>query len=352
MIPSHRARNDSVAHKAYHVYTIMCSIGLAVTLSRRVAGQPELEILGVQRERSEIIKRASYVAIIGNSFLAVLKIVSGLLSGSLAVVGDGIDTTTDIITSVITLLAAMMMTKPPDKEHPYGNRRVEVLATKLVSFVIFFVGAQLVLSTARSLISGTHPEIPSRLAIYVTIVSIVGKMLLALSLYPIGRNVDSSMTIANAKNMINDIVVSAAVLLGLLSTRLFERPIIDTALALGVGVWVMRTAVAIFVDSSVEIMGGVRDSAIYQEIFASVDSVDGASNPHRTRIRQFSNLYVVDLDVEVDSRISVAAGHEIAKNLEQTIHDRVRNIYDIIVHIEPRGNSERDEKYGRSETEG
>ena len=99
-------------------------------------------------------------------------------------------------------------------------------------------------------------------------------------------------------------------------------------------------------------MGGVRDSAIYQEIFASVDSVDGASNPHRTRIRQFSNLYVVDLDVEVDSRISVAAGHEIAKNLEQTIRDRVRNIYDIIVHIEPRGNSERDEKYGRSETEG
>ena len=95
-----------------------------------------MEILGVQRERSEIIKRASYVAIIGNSFLAVLKIVSGLLSGSLAVVGDGIDTTTDIIISIITLLATMMMTKPPDKEHPYGHRRVEVLATKLVSFVI------------------------------------------------------------------------------------------------------------------------------------------------------------------------------------------------------------------------
>ena len=306
----------------------------------------------MESQRTESIKKASYISIWGNAGLAALKISFGLIAGSLAVVGDGIDSITDIILSIVMLLAALIIEKPPDKEHPYGHRRVETLATKIVSFVIFFAGAQLALATVRTLISGAHPELPSSIAIYVSIVSIAGKILLSMKLFRIGRTAESVMVVANAKNMANDIIISTAVLVGLIVTQLLAIPIIDTAVALGVSIWVMKTAVEIFLDSSIEVMEGVRDPSIYDKIFAAVADVEGASKPHRTRIRQISNLFVVDLDIEVDPDITVSEAHEIVVEVERTIRERVRNIYDIMTHIEPTGNVESAEKFGLSEGDG
>ena len=299
-------------------------------------------------ERTAFLKKASWIAIAGNSVLAVLKILVGMASGSLAVIGDGIDTTTDIITSVVTLFAAIIMARPPDRDHPYGHWRAEAIATKIVSFVIFFAGAQLALSTIRTLLGGGSVDVPDMAAIYVTIVSIAGKIFLAVSQLSMGKRHESPMLIANGKNMLNDIYISAGVLTGLAFTFIFHIPVLDPIIALVVSLWVMKTAVGIFVDSSVEVMEGIRDLAVYDEIFAAVDEVDGASNPHRTRIRQISMYYIVDLDIEVDADVTVSRGHEIAVAVEDRIKERVKNIYDIIVHVEPRGNLEEYEAYGRS----
>ena len=302
-------------------------------------------------ERSGILRRASWIAIVGNAVLAVLKITVGTFSGSLAVIGDGIDTTTDIITSLVILFAAVIMAKPPDKDHPYGHWRAEAIATKLVSFVIFFAGAQLALSTIHTLSSGDIVDIPGFTAIYVTVVSVAGKIFLAYTQLSMGKRHDSPMLIANGKNMLNDIYISSSVLVGLAFTFIFHIPILDPIIALVVSVWVMKTAVVIFIDSSVEVMEGIRDHSVYDEIFAAVDEVDGASNPHRTRIRQISTYYVVDMDIEVDAEVTVARGHEIAVAVEDRIKERVNKVYDVIVHVEPHGNLEENEAYGRSRDE-
>lgn len=305
----------------------------------------------MESERTKNVKLASWVAIIGNTILAALKIVFGFLSGSLAVIGDGIDSSTDIITSFITLIAAMIMAKPPDKTHPYGHHRAEAIATKVVAFVIFFVGAQLALSTITLIVDGTHKDIPSMAAIFVTLISVVGKIALAFSQFRLGRRYESPMIIANGRNMLNDIFISSAVLIGLIFTITLEVPILDSILALAVSVWVMKTAVQVFMESTVEIMEGINDHSVYDKIFIAVGSIEGASNPHRTRIRQIANLYIIDLDIEVDGKETVEKGHAIAVAVEERIRQIVRNVYDIIVHVEPMGNVEHDEKYGRSEVE-
>ena len=89
-------------------------------------------------EREQEIKRASWVGIFGNAFLSVIKIVAGLISGSLAVVADGIDSSSDIITSVITLITARILTKPPNKKYPYGYDKADTIATKTVVIYHFF----------------------------------------------------------------------------------------------------------------------------------------------------------------------------------------------------------------------
>jgi len=296
--------------------------------------------------RNQSIKKASWIGIIGNSILAVAKIVIGFISGSLAVIGDGIDTATDILTYIIALVASQIMNKPPNYKYPYGYNRAEAVATKALSFVIFFAGAQLFLSSLLRLIRNEPHEVPTLLAIYITIISIISKTVLAFYQFKIGRKIKSNMLIANAKNMRNDILISVSVLTGLVFTQVLKLPILDLITAIAVGIWIMKAGFDIFMETSLELMDGTDNPELYYKIFDAVEEVGGA-NPHRVRIRKHSNLYTVDLDIEVDGKLSIEEGHEISKDVEINIRKKVENVYDVLVHIEPEGNVEK-EKFGLS----
>ena len=297
-------------------------------------------------ERSALLKRASIIALVGNIALAVAKLVVGALSGSLAVVSDGIDSATDVAIAIMSLVIVAVIDKPGDKEHPYGHARAETMATTILAFIVFFAGAQLLLGSARSLIAGEAPDLPGTAAIWVTVVSILGKLLLAWSQFSIGRKTSSAMLIANGKNMRGDVVTSASVLLGLAATYLFGIPILDRVMALLVSLWIIKNAVEIFMEANTELMDGTSDSGLYGEVFAAVASVPAAGNPHRTRLRKLGSRLVVDLDIEVEPKMSVAAAHGIAVEVEMAIKARLPEVYDVIVHVEPKGNREEGERYG------
>ena len=296
--------------------------------------------------RQKEIEKASWVSIIGNAILSVLKIVIGIIAGSLAVVGDGIDSAGDIVTSLIILLTARIITRPPDIKHPYGYERADTIAAKALSFVIFFAGAQLGISTVTKIIENQTREIPSLLAVYITVVSIVGKILLAVYLYRIGKKRQSSMLMANAKNMQNDVIISVAVLTGLFFTFTLRLHIVDTITALAVSVWIMKTAFEIFMQTNLELMDGIKNPSIYKEIFKAIDAVEGVANPHKVRLRKLGNMYVMDIDIEVEASLTVHEAHKIAHQVEDSIKTKINNIYDIMIHVEPVGDVNKNEKFG------
>ena len=240
-------------------------------------------------DRSSIIIRASWVSVFGNAILAFLKITIGMISGSLAVVADGIDSATDIATSFITLFTARILSKPPNIKFPYGYEKADTVATKALSFVIFFAGAQLLISTITRVATGQVSEMPSKIAIYITIISIIGKILLSVYLKVIGKNTNSSMLVANARNMQNDVLISSGVLIGLFFTFVLEIPIIDTITAFIVSIWIIKVALQIFFQANTELMDGNKNPELYCELFKAVKEVDGAHNPHRVRLRKIGN---------------------------------------------------------------
>lgn len=302
-------------------------------------------------KREQKIIRASWWSIGGNTLLAFLKLGLGFISGSFAVIADGIDSVSDIVSSVVVLVAARIIARPPNIKFPYGYKKADTIATKLLSFMIFFAGAQLALSTIRVLIDGGSVEIPGRLAIWVTLVSIVGKLFLALLLNRTGKKVESSMLIANARNMRNDILLSLSVLTSLLFTMILNEPMIDRIIAFLISFFIMYEGFRIFMKSNIDLMDGIDNTEVYDRLFESVHLVEGAHNPHRVRARKIGHYYMINLDIEVDPELSVKEAHDIAKNVENSIKSRLRNIYDVMVHIEPLGNLEEDEKYGITETE-
>jgi cation diffusion facilitator family transporter len=299
--------------------------------------------------RKKILIRASWIAILSNSVLAVLKIAVGMISGSLAVVADGIDSASDIATSFITLITSKIVTRPPNIRYPYGYEKADTLATKALSFIIFFAGAQLAISTVKRIITGNIPEIPGQLAIWVTAFSIVCKISLSIYLRITGKKANSSMLIANGKNMQNDVLISVAVLIGLFFIFILKQPLIDLLIAMLVSIWIMKVAVQIFFQTNVDIMDGMKDPILYCELFAAVKRVKGATNPHRVRVRKIGNFHMISMDIEVESEMKVKDAHIIAQQVEEEIRKSIPNVFDIIVHIEPLGNNEINEKYGINE---
>lgn len=226
--------------------------------------------------REKILIRTSWVSTIGNAILSASKIIVGLFAGSLAVLGDGIDSATDVIISIVMIFTARIMNRPPSKKYVFGYEKAEGIATKILSLVIFYAGMQMLLSSVANIFSDATKEVPSAIAIYVTVFSIIGKLLLALYQYKQGKRIDSSLLTANAINMRNDVIISSGVLVGLVFTFIFKLPILDSITGLIISLFIIKSSVSIFIDSNVELMDGVKDVNVYNKIFEAVEEVPGA----------------------------------------------------------------------------
>lgn len=291
----------------------------------------------IQRERHRLIRQASLIALWGNAFLAALKIAAGLLAGSLAVLGDGIDSSTDVAIAAMSLFVAGIIARPADREHPFGHGRAETIATSILSFILFFAGSQLIIQAVGFIVRHEERGLPGPLALVVTGISIAGKLALALNQYALGRKSASTMLIANAKNMRNDVVISASVIVGLSLSLAFHLPILDPVVAILVGLWIIKSAFGIFMEANLELMDGSRDPGLYEAVFEAVRMVPGAENPHRARMRCIAGAWDIDLDIEVAPSLSVQEAHDISIAVEEAIRERVDPVFDIMVHIEPAG---------------
>ena len=302
-------------------------------------------------KRKKTLLLTSWISVIGNAILSVSKIFVGIISGSMAVLSDGIDSASDVVTSLVMLYTSRIISRPPNLKYAYGYEKADSVATKVLSLVIFFAGIEMFFSTAKGLIFSEERELPSYMAIYVTVFSIVGKLALAAYQFRQGKKTGSSMLIANAKNMRNDIYISCSVLVGLMFTFLLDTPILDSITGLLISIYIIKVSIEIFLESNVELMDGIKDISIYSQIIDAVEQVPGASNPHRIRSRQLGNLYMISLDIEADADIKLKQAHEIAHAVEDSIRKNIENIYDIVVHIEPTGMEPHKEKYGICKTD-
>ena len=297
------------------------------------------------KNRTASIKKASWIAFGGNAFLAVSKILVGFFSGSLAVLSDGIDSATDVLIATMTLMAARISSKPGDREHPYGHGRIETVSAAVIAFIVFFAGAQVLVNAVGRIIEGKASGMPSPIAVVVTVVSIIGKLLLAWSQFHYGKISGSTMLVANGKNMRGDVVTSVAVLAGLGLTYLTGIPVMDKILAAAVSIWIIKNAIGIFMEANTELMDGTSDRGPYKELFAAVTRVPAAGNPHRVRLRRVGSMLVADMDIEVDPSMTVREAHDIAVRVEGAIKESMEDVYDVIVHVEPLGNVE-EERFG------
>ena len=130
-----------------------------------------------KNKRNKEIIVTSIIGIITNFFLAIFKAIVGILSGSIAIVLDAINNTTDVASSVVTIIGAKLATKKPDKEHPFGHGRIEYLSSLVISVIILYAGLTAFTESIKKII---HPTLPNYtiFAIIVVVVATFEKIIL------------------------------------------------------------------------------------------------------------------------------------------------------------------------------
>ncbi len=280
-------------------------------------------------------KKASYlegaVSIIVNICLFALKYWAGIVSGSIALMADAWHSLSDSISSVVVILGAKLASKKPDKDHPFGHGRWELVSSIIIAIILVLIAFGFItdaishLKTRESANFGT-------LAIVITVVSIVVKELLAQYAFFLGKKSGSSTVKADGWHHRTDALSSLVILIGILFKDYFWW--IDGALGIAVSMMLMYAAYHILMESVNKILGEDPDEDLIQEIQKLISSLyDFDIYPHHFHMHNYISSKELTFHIKIENHLSVEEGHAIATAIEELIDEKLSIISTI--HLEP-----------------
>lgn len=284
-------------------------------------------------------KESIRVALIGifiNVGLAVFKISAGILGNSFALVADGIESSADIISSLVVIMGLVIASKPPDKEHPYGHGKAESLAGLIVSLALIFAAIFIAWNSIKEI---RNPEAlpPHWLTLAALIIVIVVKEWLFRLVNKQGQSDNSTALKSDAWHHRSDAITSAACFIGILIAVIGgtkyagadDWAALVACLIIGYNGWTLM------IPALQEIMDGAVPEPEANPFHKIAVSVEGVLFVEKFRLRKSGIEYQADIHAQVDPLISVVEGHNIAHKLRNALTTYDPRLTDISVHIEP-----------------
>jgi cation diffusion facilitator family transporter len=270
-----------------------------------------------------------------NAVLAVIKIITGILGNSYALIADGIESTTDIFSSLIVWGGLKISSRPPDENHPYGHGKAESLAALVVSIALLAAALVIVVQSIREIITPHH--LPASFTLYVLVGVVITKELLYRFVFREGSKVGSTAMKADAWHHRSDAITSAAVFFGILIALIGGEgyEMADDWAALVASGFISFNGIRMLRFALHEIMDSAPDSELEQKIRKVARSTKGVIEIEKCFIRKSGVYLIVDIHVEVDGQLSVAQGHQIAHHLKDNLIASNQFISSVMVHIEP-----------------
>ncbi len=274
-------------------------------------------------------------AIAINLTLALVKISTGVVGNSYALIADGIESTTDIFSSLIVMSGLRISTRPPDDDHPYGHGKAESLAGLIVA--LFLLGAALLIAVQSIREIRTPHHAPEWYTLVVLGLIIFVKEWLFRRMLKVGDEMESSALKNDAWHHRSDAITSMATFMGI-SIALIGGEGYETAddwaalLACGIiafnGIRLLRGALS-------EVMDAAAPDEIENQIRQVACDVEGVVEIEKCRVRKSGLGYQMDLHVVVDGTKSVQEGHMIGHAVKDRLGEGPVPVTDVIVHIEP-----------------
>ncbi len=279
--------------------------------------------------------KATYFSIVGNTLLAAIKLISGFLGNSYALIADGIESTADIFSSFFVLLGFKYAQRPPDENHPYGHSRIEPLITFLV--VAFLVTSATVIAYESIINIRTPHKIPEAWTLIVLAVIILWKEASYRYVLSKSRKINSSSLKADAWHHRSDAITSVTAFIGISIALVFGKgyETADDWAALFASAFILYNAYLIFRPA----LGEIMDEHLYDDLVKDIReismTVEGIKGTEKCFVRKAGMKYLVELHVIVNGKITVEEGHFLAHKLQDRLQNELPEISHITTHIEP-----------------
>jgi cation diffusion facilitator family transporter len=231
------------------------------------------------------------------------------------------------------MLALRIGRKPYDETHPYGHGRAEHIAAILVSFVIFASGAWILIKAIHTIFDG-HYNGPQFIAVAAAVVTVLIKGWLSRYTTEVGKNLDSPAILAVAKDHRKDAVTSIATVIGV-GGAYFGIRIMDPIAAGLTSFFIFHIGYGTFMDAAHDLMDGRPPRELIASITKLAEKVEGVEGVHEIRARRSGQFLIVDLKLDMDPSMTVKRSHAIATEVKKLIFDRVPNVGDVMIHVNP-----------------
>ena len=299
-------------------------------------------------------KRCTLVGMTTDVGLSALKIATGIVGHSSAILADGIHSISDTVTDALVYAMVRLSGKGVDERYRYGRGKFETLAAFLISILLVVVALGLMTEGAKDIWSSFHGETlerPHTIALVVGIIAIVAKEGLYHYTRIKGRKTDSNALKAYAWHHRADALSTAATLLGVAGAMfLGERwRILDPLAAIAVSVLILVLAYRMGRPAVEELLEVSLPHDEQEKIAAIVNSTQGVKAFHNLRTRRNGNLRVVDMHIKVDGELNVNASHDITREIERQLTDALGEVMTNI-HVEPYHGHNICEKNGNNKT--
>ena len=277
-------------------------------------------------------KLAGIVGLSCNILLFLLKLLAGVLSGSVAIVADAFNNLSDAGSSVVTLVGFRLAGSPPDAEHPFGHGRVEYLSALTVAALIMLAGFELAGSALDKILTPT-PSAFSWLTVAILVVSIAVKLWMARFNYTTGKRIHSNALLAAATDSRNDVICTAVVLVSSVIAH-FTALQIDGYVGLAVSVFVMWSGFSVLKETLSPLLGESPDPELVEEIRRIVLENKGIVGIHDLIVHNYGpGRCIASLHAEVPAHGDILHSHELIDAVERRLV-RELNIT-ACIHMDP-----------------
>lgn len=287
---------------------------------------------------SETHHHAAHAPLVGvfiNATLAAVKIVGGIVGSSGALIADGIESTADVLSSLIVWGGIRFSLKPPDETHPYGHGKAESLAAVLAAIGLVAAAGLIVVESIRQI--RTPHSTPAWYTLLILAGVVVVKYFLARFVSSIGESVESTALKTDALHHLSDALTSLAAFVGISIALIGGEgyAAADDWAALLACIVIIYNAVNLFREGVNELLDAAPAKEYEDKIRSVAAQVEGVLDIEKCRIRKSGLKRLIDIHVEVDANLPVWRGHEIAHEVKDALLESEHNVADVLVHIEP-----------------
>ena len=289
--------------------------------------------------RTRQAQTATWIGILVNLVLSLIKGAVGWISGSKALLADAAHSASDVVSSIAVLAGIRAAQKAADKEHPYGHGKAEHVSAIVVAVLLGVVGVEIALASFKSLREG--PVAPAAIALWAVLLSIAVKEALYQYKVRLGRKLKSQALIADAWHHRSDAFSSVGALLGIagaIAGDAFSIPwmiYLDPLAGMVVSLFLMQVGYKIVQESINVVLETVLGDDECQRFALTIRQVDGVKSIDVLRARTHGHYVIIDLKTGVDPDLTVEAGHRVAKAVKQALMTDHEDVRDVLIHINP-----------------